>query len=226
MSASRRVRKPERRKEADVWDPYSGSTMDRPRSYVKGSSGSMSVGTRKMASDCNFHPKFPLSSPSVGSARVHAPTGERLRLRAACLCLRRRAARRPSASAGDFAAGQIIPAVPLATPCRAAPARPHRAAPRRSPPGCAEPRWAPPRPASPRRPPPSLTKPRLDSPTPAEPCRASLGCVAPLAGELPAFSARRSVLLHPRFAFCLSASTSSALGRPDSSLWCWDLDLR
>ncbi|PKA64860.1 hypothetical protein AXF42_Ash011462 [Apostasia shenzhenica] len=48
MNASRRVRKPERHEEADAWDPYSGSTTDRPRSYVKGSSGSMSVETRKM----------------------------------------------------------------------------------------------------------------------------------------------------------------------------------
>ncbi|PKA45756.1 hypothetical protein AXF42_Ash021711 [Apostasia shenzhenica] len=48
MLASRWVRKLRRCKEADAWDPCSRSTTDRPRSYVKVSSGSMSVGTRKM----------------------------------------------------------------------------------------------------------------------------------------------------------------------------------
>ena len=50
MYASRWAANPLRRKETDRWDPSlcGGSTIDRPRSSVKGSSVSIPVGTRKM----------------------------------------------------------------------------------------------------------------------------------------------------------------------------------
>ncbi|PKA50451.1 hypothetical protein AXF42_Ash021070 [Apostasia shenzhenica] len=54
---SRRVQTPGRHKQANAWDPYSASTTDRPRSYVKGSSRSMSVGTRKMNWQCGMNRK-------------------------------------------------------------------------------------------------------------------------------------------------------------------------